>query len=55
MINNFKISTRLNKIASSGIRRLFHEAQTTPDTISLGLGEPESILLPMFSKLLNRL
>ena len=41
MINNFIISTRLNKITSSGIRRLFHKAQTTPDTISLGLGEPD--------------
>lgn len=34
-------SERLRNIKASGIRRLFSLTQSTPDTISLGIGEPD--------------
>ncbi len=38
-----KISTRIQNIAPSGIRKFFDIVQTMPDAISLGVGEPDFI------------
>ena len=38
-----RISTRVNSVPPSGIRRFFDIAATMPDVISLGIGEPDFV------------
>jgi len=45
-LNHFKMASRLSKIKPSGIRRLFSLAQSMPDVIGLGLGEPDFVPPP---------
>jgi aspartate/methionine/tyrosine aminotransferase len=46
LLNHFKTASRVSGIKPSGILRLFTLAKDQPNTIGLGLGEPDFVPPP---------